>query len=137
MMGKIDRSFRVLAEGPPATSEQLNALTNHFGGTPKEYVDFVLDATEIELQHQNGQYVRIWGPSGCVEMDEGYGIRQRIPGAFPIGDDGGGHVIFYATGKRGSGLYHVGYSNLDVDDAIWIAPTLADLIGKATGIDSF
>jgi hypothetical protein len=137
MMDKIDSSFKVLAKGPPATNEQLSALTRHFGNTPKEYVAFVFEATEIELQHRNGQYVRIWGPAGCVTMDQGYGIRQRIPSAIPIGDDGGGHVIFYANGKRGSGLYHVSYGNLDVDDAIWIAPSLVELIGKATGIDSF
>jgi len=54
-------------------------------------------------------------------MDVGYGISKWIPGVLPIGDDGGGEVIFYANGKRGSGLSHVGYGNLDLDDAVWIA----------------
>lgn len=87
------------------------------------------------MKHSNGQYIRIWGPAGCIEMDEGYGIRRRIPGAFPVGDDGGGHVIFYQNGKDGFGLYHVGYGNLVGDDAIWIAPTLADLLTKGKGIE--
>jgi hypothetical protein len=137
MLDKIDSSYKVLVKGPPATLEQINTLTTHFENVPQEYVDLVLEATEIEVQHQGGQYIRIWGPSGCVEMDEGYGIQQRIPGAVPIGDDGGGHVVFYANGTQGIGLYHVGYGNLDLDDAVWIATTLADFVRKATGIDSF
>lgn len=136
-MDGIDSSFKLLANAPSATKEHVDILLNHFGTTPKEYIELVLKATEVELQHRNGQYIRIWGPQACVDMDEGYGIRRQIPSAIPIGDDGGCHVIFYATGKQGNGLYHVGYGNLDLDDAIWIAPSLVDLIGKATGIDSF
>ncbi len=137
MMEEIDSSFELLAKDSPATNEQVGTLTTYFGSVPKEYVDLVFEATEIELQHRNGQYVRIWGPVACVEMDEGYGIRNRIPGATPIGDDGGCRVIFYANGKQGHGLYCVGYGNLDLDDAIWIAPSLVDLLGNATGVDSF
>lgn len=137
MISNIDSSFKILSEHHPATRNQINALTTHFGSLPEEYVDLVLQATEIELQHKDGHYIRIWGPMGCIEMDEGYGISRRIPGAIPIGDDGGGHVIIYANGRRGHGLYHVSYGNLNADDAIWIAPTLTDLIWNATGISEF
>lgn len=133
MMNKISKSFQVLAKGPPASHDQVAAMMNYFGSIPKEYVDLVLEATAIELEHRNGQYVRIWGPTTCMDMDEGYGIRQWIPEAFPIGDDGGGRIIFYADGNRGSGLYHVGYGALDLDEAIWIAPTLTDLLVKRPG----
>ena len=108
-----------------------------FSAVPPDYLELVGEVTETELQHAGGQYIRIWRPSGCVEMDEAYGIRRRIPGAVPIGDDGGGRVIFYQPDKHGSGLYHVGYGNLDPVDAIWIAPTLADFLTKGTGIESF
>ena len=57
---------------------QLNAAFTHFESLPQEYVDLVREATEIEVKHHNGQYIRVWGPMGCIEMDEGYGIRQRI-----------------------------------------------------------
>ncbi|MBX9624137.1 MAG: SMI1/KNR4 family protein [Gemmataceae bacterium] len=70
-------------------------------------------------------------------MDEGYMIRHRIPGAIPIGDDGGGQVIFYAQGRDGFGLYHVGYGNLDIQDAKYIAPSLSDFLSRNKGIDSF
>lgn len=137
MLDTIDSSFTILAKGPPANQEQIDAAVVYFGNLPQEFVDVTREATEIELQHRNGQYVRIWGPMGCIDMDEGYGIRQRIPDAIPIGDDGGGHVLFFATGKRGKGLYHVGYGNLDVDDAIWIADTLGSFLANAKGIETF
>jgi hypothetical protein len=130
-------SLQLLASDPPASATEVALLQEYFGAVPTDYLDVVSEATEIELQHACGQYIRIWGPTGCIEMDEGYGIRQRIPGAVPIGDDGGGQVIFYQKGKQGFGLYHVGYGNLDGGDAIWIAPTLTDFLTKCVGIESF
>lgn len=113
MLESLHSSMEILASGPPAEVAQTSSLRTHFGIIPTEYAELVSEATEVELQHNDGQYIRIWGPMGCIEMDEGYGMRQRIAAAFPIGDDGGGHVIFYQNGKNGPGLYHVGYGNLD------------------------
>ena len=69
-------------------------------------------------------------------MDEGYGIQKRIPGAFPIGDNGGGHLIFYQDGEHGRGLYQVGYGDLDGADAVFVAVSLTDTLTKATGIET-
>lgn len=137
MLDIIDSSFKLLAKGAPATQEQINAAVEYFGSLPQEFIDLAREATEVELQHLNGQYVRIWGPLGSIDMDEGYGIRLRIPDAIPIGDDGGGHVLFFSHGKQGDGLYHVGYGNLDLDDAIWIADTLGSFVVNAKGIETF
>ena len=58
-----------------------------------------------------------------------------MPGAIPIGDNGGGEVIFYADGSNGFGLYQVKYGNLDLEDATWIAPDLEALLYRGEGID--
>lgn len=137
MLNSLDSSFQILARAPAADAARIAALHLHFGSVPADYLETVGEATEIELQHSGGQYIRIWGPDGCIEMDEGYGIRQRIPTAFPIGDDGGGHVVFYQEKKQGVGLYHVGYGDLDGDDAIFVAPSLTDFLTKAIGIATF
>ena len=137
MLKFMNSSREVLASGPPASGTEVVSLQEHFGAVPADYLQLVSEATEIELRHANGQYVRIWGPVGCIEMNEGYGIRRRIPGAVPIGDDGGGNVIFYQKGKQGFGLYHLGYGNLDGDAAIWIAPTLTHFLTRCVGIESF
>lgn len=133
----IGNSFSVLAHRSPASNADVAALTRHFPFIPKEYLDLVAQATEVEVQHQSGQYLRIWDPLDCIEMDEGYHIRKYISDAIPIGDDGGGQVIFYMNGHNGFGLYHVGYGNLGRDDAVWISANLSDLLLKATGIDTF
>lgn len=137
MLKSLHASLKILASSPPASATQISSLTAYFGAVPTEFVELVNEATEVELQHSSGQYIRIWGPAGCLEMDEAYGIRRRIPGAFPIGDDGGGQVIFYQNGNRGFGLYHIGYGNLDGNDATFIAPTLTDLLKGGVGVESF
>ena len=54
-----------------------------------------------------------------------------------IGDDEGGKVIFYAEGKEGFGLYLVGFGNLDLDDAVYIAPSLEALLIEGIGAEIF
>lgn len=137
MLDFLPKTLRVLASQPGATTEQVTELKGRFSSVPEEYLKLVEEATEIELQHENGQYVRIWGPSGCIEMDEGYKISKRINGAIPIGDDGGGKVIFYMKGKRGDGLYHVGYGDLAAEDAVFTAPSLTAFLQQGVGMDCF
>ena len=137
MLESLHNSFRLLASQPGATAEQIAELKSRFPSVPDEYVKLVEEATEIELQHETGQYIRIWGPGGCIEMDEGYDISKRILGAVPIGDDGGGKPIFYMNGKSGHGLYHVGYGDLDAEDAVFTAPSLTAFLQQAVGIDTF
>ncbi len=137
MLASLEKGFKVLAMQPSANSADLAQLKGHYPSVPDEYLILVGEATEVELQHQNGQYLRIWGPNGCIEMDDAYEISKHIAGAIPIGDDGGGKVIFYMNGKMGFGLYHVGYGDLNADDAIFAAPSLLALLEQAVGIQSF
>lgn len=136
MLDNISSQYRVLAAQPAANTNVLH-LRQKFVAIPQEYIDLISEATEIEIQHTGGAYMRIWGPMGCIDMDEGYEISRRIDGAFPIGDDGGGRVILYMTGDQGYGLYIVGFGDLDAEDARWIAPSLKDLLTNATGIEAF
>jgi hypothetical protein len=137
MLATLSKGFTVLASGPAAKAGQLKELKGHYPDIPDEYLHVIDEVTELELRHSSGQYLRIWGPNGCAEMDRAYGISKRIPGAISIGDDGGGQVIFYMNGGSGFGLYHVGYGDLDTDDAVFIAFSLSDLLEHAIGIDTF
>jgi len=137
MLSSLDKGFKVLASRPAASGTDVSELKRRYPSVPDEYVTLVGEATEIELQHQAGQYLRIWGPDGCIEMDNGYGISKRIASAIPIGDDGGGKVILYMNGKKGFGLYHVGHGDLDAEDAIFAAPNLSALLEQGVGIATF
>lgn len=134
MFKKLNPAFRVWSHEPAATAEQVADLERHFGHVPDECRDLVAEVTEIELEQESGQYLRIWSPEGCIEMDIGYGIRKYIPDAFPVGDDGGGRFIFYHEGRNGYGLYATGLGNIDGDGAIWITTGLSVLL-KDDGID--
>ena len=137
MLSSLDGSFTILASQPAASIAQVLRLKGRYPSIPDEYLTLVGEATEIELRHQGGQYLRIWGPDGCIEMGDGYDISKRIAGAIPIGDDGGGKVIFYMNGSTGFGLYHVGFGDLDAEDAIFAAPSLRALLEQSVGIESF
>jgi hypothetical protein len=137
MLSEIHQSFRVLAKRPEAAVGEITAIIERFPRIPSDYLRLIASVTELELEHECGQYLRIWSPAGCFDQDDGYDISKRIPGAIPIGDDGGGHVIMYMEGCNGFGLYHVGYGNLDAEAAVWIAPTLTEFLTSAAGLDSF
>lgn len=137
MLSSLDKGFKILARQPAASSTQVAQLKGRYPSVPDEYVTLVGEATDIELQHQHGQYLRIWGPFWCMDMDDGHEISKWIPGAIPIGDDGGGKAICYMNGKKGFGLYHVGYGCLDVEEAIFVASSLSALLEQAVGIATF
>ena len=135
MIPPFHKTIKVLASLPAATPQQLRAVKNKFPDIPDEYIRLMSQATEIELGLPNDRYLRIWEPGGCIDMDEGYSISRSMPDAIPIGDDGGGRVIFYAVGSNGFGLYRVGFGVLDLEGATWIAPNLEALLYRGVGID--
>ena len=132
----LHSNFKVLASRPGADAPSLASAIREFPGLPSEYADLVQEATELELQWLNETYLRIWGPSGCLEMDRAYEISSRIKGAIPIGDNGGGDAIAYMSGQDGWGLYAVAFNDVDREDARWIAPSLTALLVEGRGIEA-
>ena len=130
------KQFKLFQKGPPATVREIDELRSYLGDVPKEYVGLVSEGTDVELGHDSGRYKRIWGPGWCVNMDEGYHFRKWMPNVIPIGDNGGCVLIFYARGSRGVGLYNVGFGDVDLDEAVWIASSLFDLLVLGDGVES-
>jgi hypothetical protein len=130
---KIHPRTRILARKGPAEEADLLAAQKRFGPLPDEYVAIVREVTELELEFENGRYFRVWGPSGCVEMDEGYAIAAQVPGAIPIGDDGGCQFVYYGQGNKGWGLYCMDYGDIDPDEGVWIAASLEGLLADQDG----
>ncbi|MNF16902.1 hypothetical protein D3C80_2201450 [compost metagenome] len=52
-----------------------------------------------------------------------------------IGDNEGAYALVYLNGQYGLGIYLMGFGNLDVEDAIFISPTITKLLIDGTGID--
>ena len=64
MLNSLNPEFRILASSPPADAQETAALVTHFGAIPREYIQLISEATEIEMWHESGQYIRIWNPAG-------------------------------------------------------------------------
>ena len=131
----VGPDYRVLAHRPAADPADVRRMVRHFGSAPDDYLRLIVNGTEIELEHRSGQYVRVWGPGGCMELDEAYRIREQMPGAVPIGDDGG-RILLYFLGDRGWGLYLAGWGNLGREDAVWVGPSLERLLRHGEGIEN-
>jgi chorismate synthase len=130
----LHKDYEILSKESEASQKDIESILERFPQIPSEYLDLIDEVTEIELEWNAEQYLRIWHPDGCLEMDEAYDISLHIKGAIPIGDNGGGKVIFYMNGiENGWGLYLVGFGNLDPEEAEYLASSLTDLLCK--GID--
>lgn len=104
---------------------------------PYEYIEIIREKSELEISVNNDKILRIWGASGCIEMNEAYNIQKYLPKAWAIGDDEGGYAIIYAQGTDGIGVYAVSFSDLDDNEKLYIAPSLFDFMVKGVGINAF
>lgn len=100
-----------------------------------EYIEIVRQVTNVEINVCNEMYIRIWDPTDCIEMNEAYYIQKYIPYSLAIGDDEGGKVLIYASGKEGFGVYLVDLGNLDIQDSIKLTVSLKLLLKNGIGID--
>lgn len=135
MLSKLHKDFKILAAKDGAKPEDIEVLKERFPNVPAEYVELVLEATDVEMNWNQEQYIRIYGPRTCLEMDEGYEFSQYIEEAIVIGDNGGGGALVYMDGKKGWGLYRLGYGAIDRDIAIWIASSLSAFLLEGQGIE--
>jgi hypothetical protein len=102
---------------------------------PSDYVELLHHATEIEIDVEGRGYVRIWSPSGVVELNGAYNIQKYLPGALAVGDDEGGKVFVLMVGERGPGIYRSSFADPDPGEAVYIAPSFEALLGRGVGID--
>ena len=94
ILSKMCSGFAVSAKKEPATASAIQRL-ERFSPVPlpSDYRDLVLSATEVEISVVGKTHLRIWGPDGCIEMNEAYSIQKFIPGSLAVGDDEGGRAV--------------------------------------------
>jgi hypothetical protein len=130
-------ALTILASLDPAAVSDLEALVHHFApDVPADYLRLIASGTEIEYRVGSSGYLRVWSPLGCIEMDQGYDIRSRIPGSFPFGDDGGGRFLCYAEGSNGRGVYLCGYGAISREDLTWVTTSIESLVEDGIGLNN-
>ena len=127
MIESLHRDIIVLSQQPGATQEELAALARRFPAVPDTLLELMLDATEIELSYRD-RYLRLYGPRGCTEMDDAYGISEALPNAITIGDNGGCKAIVLLA----NAVYRVGYGALELDELKPVANSVHELLVHAT-----
>ncbi|MDI7662061.1 SMI1/KNR4 family protein [Cronobacter universalis] len=134
---KLNKIFRLDTYTEASERKDIDALKDYFKGIsiPEDYLNFINQMSEAEILVLEEVYLRIWGAKGCLEINKEHLVQKYIPKSFAIGDDEGGQIIFYAEGNKGYGLYKVGFGNLDINDAEFIAPSLRSLLIDGVGAE--
>lgn len=132
----INAAFKIEAYKSQASISEIESLLSSVDVTvPDIYLRIVREMTDVEILVNQRKYVRIWGPARVLEMNEAYEVQKNIPSSLAVGDDEGGSALILMKGGHGFGLYKVGFGDLDVDDASYIAPSLEEFLINAVGID--
>ncbi len=136
ILKELNKNFRIEASCDASGENEIDKLIRFASiKIPNEYLELISEQTEIEINIQNQKYIRIWGADGCIEMNEAYFIQKYIPNSLAVGDDEGGNVILYAEGKKGFGIYIVAFNDLDVEEMVFIADSLEEILVSAKGIE--
>ncbi len=138
MLAEISKRFRLDGQRPASSADEIAALRSASPvELPDDYVALIQEGTELEFAIDNRDYIRIWGASGCVEMNQAYDIGTSIPSSLAVGDNEGGAALIHVTKVDRPGIYLVSFGCLDIEEAKFIAPSLRALLIDEVGIEIF
>ena len=137
VLDNLNHAFRIAA-AENASDEETIASLIAFSEivVPLEYLNLIRKHSELELMVSGARTIRIWGASGCIEMNEAYHIQKYIPQSLAIGDDEGGNALIYATGHEGFGVYAVAFNDLEADAMKYISDSLVSSLVNGKGVQT-
>lgn len=137
VLGNLIHAFRIAA-AENASDEETIASLIAFSEivVPTEYLNLIRKHSELELMVCGTRTIRIWGASGCIEMNEAYHIQKYIPQSLAIGDDEDGNALIYATGREGFGVYAVAFNDLEAEEMKYISDSLVSLLVNGKGVQT-
>lgn len=138
ILSKMSKSFEIAVSDANSRDTEIDELIYYSKiDVPLEFIEIIKEKTELEIMVKNEKYIRIWGASGCIEMNSSYNIQKYIPDSLAIGDDECSNAVLYANGTNGFGVYMVSFGDLDANEMIYIANSLEAFFVKEEGIDIF
>ncbi|MEC2077054.1 SMI1/KNR4 family protein [Metabacillus fastidiosus] len=136
ILDNISSVYTIDARKSPSKEEEIKELQDFSTiDVPTDYIEIIQLASDVELNISNQMYIRIWGALGCIEMNEAYEVQKYLPNSLAIGDDEGGGALIYLQGKDGFGIYYNRFADLDIEEAVKIAPSLTELLINNVGTD--
>lgn len=137
ILDNIGSLYTIDAKQSPSKKEEIKALQDFSAiEVPAEYIEIIQLASDIEFNVSGQMYIRIWGASGCIEMNEAYEVQKYLPNSLAIGDDEGCGALIYLQGKDGFGIYYNRFADLDIEEAVKIAPSLTELLVYNVGVNT-
>lgn len=138
ILSKMGKLFEIATSDAKSSDIEIDELIQYSKiDIPHEFLEIIEEKTELEILVNNKKYIRIWGANGCIEMNDAYHIQKYIPDSLAIGDDECSNAVLYANGNNGFGLYTVSFSDLGVDEMVYIADSLEAFFVNEEGIDIF
>jgi hypothetical protein len=138
VLQELNHRFLIAASAPASTEADIaRLLAVSTIKVPEDYLDIVRERSDVEIAIAANAFVRIWGAARAIDLNGAHFIQQYIPNSLAIGDDEGGQALILATGLNGYGLYLVGFGDLDMSDASFIARTLKDFLVFGEGVFRF
>jgi hypothetical protein len=111
---------------------------------PEEYLQFIRDMGQVlmtvkdeKLLAQHEKHLHINDAFESVRMVQDYSFEDYIPGSIVIGDDEWGGVLIYLVKDGQLGVYMVENGGLDIDETVYIAPSLEAFLTQDVGVDAF
>jgi len=119
----------------PASHDTIENLVVKSGlQLPKDYLDFLRlsNGGEGELP-VDPFWFQIWPVDEVLEHNEGYRVKQHLPGFFVFGSNGGGEMLAFNIREHGSWpVYMIPFIPMDESDAKKVAPdflSFAEMLG--------
>jgi len=138
ILSKMSGLFKVATYNTKSSDVEIDELLQFSQiDIPVEFIQIIKEKTELEIQVDDKKYIRIWGASGCIEMNTAYCIQKYIPNSLAIGDDECCNILLYAYGYEGFGVYMVSLSDLDIEEMVFIADSLEDFLVNEKGVEIF
>ena len=117
ILSKMGKLFELATSDAKSSDIEIDELIQYSEiDIPHEFLEIIEEKTELEILVNNKKY---------------------IPDSLAIGDDECSNAVLYANGNNGFGLYIVSFSDLDVDEMVYIADSLEAFFVNEEGIDIF
>lgn len=122
MLEHLKQSFNIISRDRPS-SDGLLKLCEEREVDPG-VVELYGEISRADFEGPGPRYFRFWSPTRVLEVDSAYNVSSALPGALPIGSDGGGNLIVIRNGR----VFSVGYGAVDEDELVPLAPSLAEFL---------
>lgn len=119
--------------GPPATSEQIDAL-GHFARRllPADYVAFLRMCDGAAVWHDDYWFLNVWPTGEVPAVTAGYRFDEHMPGALPFASDGAGEALVFDMRREHPDEEYpvllVNYVTVGWDETIPVATSFRELL---------